>query len=272
MAWCEQQPASTTCSASPATRAWSTTIAVELAAAPGQRPRTGKPARRFKDFRWTTLDSWSRARRVIAKAEWTQRRGQPALRRHLAQAQRGGRAAALRGHLLRPRRDGEPHQGMPARPVRRPHLGRHHARQPAAAVVRLDGLCAALRPAPHRPCGTPSSPRPPAARSGSSSSRSARWSASPSAASRSPWPRPAQPPKNGAARLAAWPKPPRHAPRRPDTRRRHAPNRRHHQQGPTETHTKNQIAASAFGATILVAFSRSTNTRRRSIGSVRNAG
>ena len=49
-----------------------------------------------------------------------------------------GSAAALRGHLLRPRRDGEPHQGMPARPVRRPHLGRHHARQPAAAVVRLE--------------------------------------------------------------------------------------------------------------------------------------
>jgi len=35
---------------------------------------------------------------------------------------------------------------------------------------------------------------------------------------------------------------------------------------------KNQIAASAFGATILVAFSRSTNIRRRSISRVRNAG
>ena len=32
---------------------------------------TGKPARRFKDFMWTTLDSWSRRRRVVAKAEWT---------------------------------------------------------------------------------------------------------------------------------------------------------------------------------------------------------
>ena len=28
-------------------------------------------ARAFRDFMWTTLDSWSRRRRVIAKAEWT---------------------------------------------------------------------------------------------------------------------------------------------------------------------------------------------------------
>src|SRR6185295_5110464 len=32
---------------------------------------TGKAARRFRDFSWSTLDSWSRCRRVIAKAEWT---------------------------------------------------------------------------------------------------------------------------------------------------------------------------------------------------------
>src|SRR5438270_4779319 len=32
---------------------------------------TGKAARRFRDFSWCTLDSWSRHRRVIGKAEWT---------------------------------------------------------------------------------------------------------------------------------------------------------------------------------------------------------
>ena len=31
---------------------------------------TGKPTRRFKDFKYRTLDSWSRERRVIGKAEW----------------------------------------------------------------------------------------------------------------------------------------------------------------------------------------------------------
>jgi hypothetical protein len=46
-------------------------IAAELAAAQEQSQQTGKPARRFKDFTWRTLKSWSRERRVVAKAEWT---------------------------------------------------------------------------------------------------------------------------------------------------------------------------------------------------------
>src|SRR5580698_3003530 len=33
--------------------------------------RTGRPARCFKDFTWSTLDSWSRRRRVVGKAEVT---------------------------------------------------------------------------------------------------------------------------------------------------------------------------------------------------------
>ncbi|MBO0759051.1 MAG: IS1380 family transposase [Bradyrhizobiaceae bacterium] len=43
----------------------------ELAAAEKTSRRTGKPARRFKQFKWTTRRSWSRERRVVAKAEWT---------------------------------------------------------------------------------------------------------------------------------------------------------------------------------------------------------
>lgn len=39
--------------------------------------RTGQPARRFKDFQWTTRKSWSRRRRVVAKAEWTQGEANP---------------------------------------------------------------------------------------------------------------------------------------------------------------------------------------------------
>ena len=46
-------------------------IAVELIQAEEEAERTGKPARRYKDFRWSTRESWSRRRRVIAKAEWT---------------------------------------------------------------------------------------------------------------------------------------------------------------------------------------------------------
>jgi hypothetical protein len=46
-------------------------IAAELEEARQLSERTGKPARRFKDFMWRTRDSWSRERRVVAKAEWT---------------------------------------------------------------------------------------------------------------------------------------------------------------------------------------------------------
>ena len=43
-------------------------IAPELAAA--RAAAKHRPAQRYKDFMWTTLDSWSRRRRVIGKAEW----------------------------------------------------------------------------------------------------------------------------------------------------------------------------------------------------------
>ena len=46
-------------------------IASELAAAEEESKTTGQPARRFKEFQWSTRDSWSRPRRIIAKAEWT---------------------------------------------------------------------------------------------------------------------------------------------------------------------------------------------------------
>jgi hypothetical protein len=39
--------------------------------------RTGRAARRFKDFIWSTLDSWSRNRRVIGKAEVTRAEANP---------------------------------------------------------------------------------------------------------------------------------------------------------------------------------------------------
>src|ERR1700675_3075889 len=52
-------------------------IKAELERAAAQSRRTGKPARRFKDFRWTTRTSWSRRRRVVAKAEWTKDEANP---------------------------------------------------------------------------------------------------------------------------------------------------------------------------------------------------
>ena len=48
---------------------------LDLAAATSRR--TGTPARRFKTFIWMTRSSWSRPRRVVAKAEWTQGEANP---------------------------------------------------------------------------------------------------------------------------------------------------------------------------------------------------
>lgn len=45
-------------------------IAAELAEAAAENRRSGKPARRFKDFQYRTHKSWSRQRRVVGKAEW----------------------------------------------------------------------------------------------------------------------------------------------------------------------------------------------------------
>jgi hypothetical protein len=52
-------------------------IEAELASAEEDGQKTGKTARRFKDFRWRTRDSWSAERRVVAKAEWTQGEANP---------------------------------------------------------------------------------------------------------------------------------------------------------------------------------------------------
>src|SRR5438309_11141828 len=52
-------------------------IKTELDRAATKSRQTGKPARCFKDFTWTTRNSWSRQRRVVAKAEWTQAEANP---------------------------------------------------------------------------------------------------------------------------------------------------------------------------------------------------
>jgi hypothetical protein len=52
-------------------------IFIDLAWAEEEAIRTGQSARRFRDFRWSTLESWSRRRRVVGKAEWTRGEANP---------------------------------------------------------------------------------------------------------------------------------------------------------------------------------------------------
>ena len=51
-------------------------ISIDLAWAEDEADTTGQAARRFTDFRWQTLTSWRRKRRVVAKAEWMPGRGE----------------------------------------------------------------------------------------------------------------------------------------------------------------------------------------------------
>jgi Transposase DDE domain group 1 len=49
----------------------------ELDVVASKSQRTGRPERRFKTFMWQTRKSWSRRRRVVAKAEWTNGEANP---------------------------------------------------------------------------------------------------------------------------------------------------------------------------------------------------
>jgi hypothetical protein len=76
MAWCEANRVDYLFGLAGNTRL-DAEISAELVAARAESERTGKPARRFKDFIWSTRDSWSRSRRVVGKAEWTQGEANP---------------------------------------------------------------------------------------------------------------------------------------------------------------------------------------------------
>ena len=52
-------------------------LAAALAEARRISQASGQPARVFRDFLWSTRDSWSRRRRVIGKAEWTRGEANP---------------------------------------------------------------------------------------------------------------------------------------------------------------------------------------------------
>ena len=54
-----------------------------------------RPARRYQEFLWPTRDSWSRRRRVVGKAEWTDDKGNP---RFVVTSLRPGEARCRRLH------------------------------------------------------------------------------------------------------------------------------------------------------------------------------
>ena len=179
-------------------------IESELAAAKSAAEASGKPARRFKEFRWSTLDSWSRERRVVAKAEWTQGEANPRFVVTSLSLRRPTRAASTRRSIARAAtwRTGSRN----ARPICSPTAPR---RRPCAPISCGCGS----PPSPtfsSAPCAASassarSSPRPIAPPSVSSCSRSARSCGSRSAASSSPWPHPSPISANTGSRTPGSP-------------------------------------------------------------------
>jgi len=76
MAWCEAEDVHFILGLAKNVRL-NRAIGAELIEAQKENQATGQPARRFKDLTWSTRKSWSRKRRVIAKAEWTQGKSNP---------------------------------------------------------------------------------------------------------------------------------------------------------------------------------------------------
>jgi hypothetical protein len=127
-------------------------IATELAASEAESLARNGPARRFADLAWRTLDSWRRERRVVAKAEHLPRGANPRfVVTSLSAAEvdartlyedvycgRGEVENRIKEQLGRRNGVGAPFPNPAAkRPVRGAHLRRHHARQPAQALVRV---------------------------------------------------------------------------------------------------------------------------------------
>jgi hypothetical protein len=76
MAWCEANGADFLFGLAKNERL-TAEIKTELDLAAAKSRRTGRPERRFTTLMWTTRRTWSRRRRVVAKAEWTQGEANP---------------------------------------------------------------------------------------------------------------------------------------------------------------------------------------------------
>ena len=76
MAWCEANGVDFIFGLSKNARL-NRAIGAELIEARQESRMTSAPARRFKELTWSTRKSWSRTRRVVAKAEWTQGEANP---------------------------------------------------------------------------------------------------------------------------------------------------------------------------------------------------
>lgn len=148
MDWAEQQEGIDYVFGVPRNASLRRLIAPQVAEAAAEYGRTGKRARVFTEFQHdTTTGSWSRARRVVAKAEQLDGKENPRYVVTSLPPEQSAGTTAIRRSLLRTRRYGESHQGA-VPPVRRAGQYRDDARQPISDVSIWDGIRAGQRPPP----------------------------------------------------------------------------------------------------------------------------
>ena len=138
LAWCEAQGVEYVLGIAQNPRL-KRSLAPELERARQECERTGQAARVFKDFRYRTLDSWSRERRVSGKAEHLPRGANPRFVVTSLGAERLA-ARALYEEVYCARGDMEnriKEQQLALAAVRGSHLGADDAGQPVAPVFRL---------------------------------------------------------------------------------------------------------------------------------------
>jgi len=198
-------------------------IAAELGEAQQESQQTGKPARRFRDFTWSTLKSWSRERRVIAKAEWTRGEENP---RFIVTTLTIGDGRHLYEEIYCAR--GEMENRIKECQI---DLFADRTSTATMAANQLRLWFASMAYVLIWLCRRPISPMPPAAPSAASCSRSAPSSPSAFVGSSSPW-RPAVPtrpssPRHIAPSIPPEPRPPR---RQRQSRHRTMPRARLHTQ------------------------------------------
>ena len=129
----------------PAMNAYGASSTPRMQQAASIHRQTGHAARLFTEFAYQTHDSWSRPRRVVAKAEQIEAKENP--RYDLARDKRLAGTEVVRRALLCTRRYGEPHQKT-VLVVCRAGQHRHAACQPIAVVSVGCGLCTHVRLSP----------------------------------------------------------------------------------------------------------------------------
>ena len=197
-------------------------MASELARAEAQSRRTGKPARSFKSFMWATVrGSWSRRRRVVGKAEFTNGEANPRfVVTSLTRAECKPKYLYEKLYCARGEMENRIKECQLDLYAIAPRPPRCAPTSCACGWHRSLTSCSA--PCAGSGCITRRLPTQAAALSVSSCSRLVRSCASASAASRSRWRRAVRLPRSGAAQPSVSMPPPARAARPHDTRRRNA--------------------------------------------------